>query len=332
MREQYIQAKITTGRFTLPAAIIIATACWLISYFFIPDVPEREKGYSIFGADIVRVLPIWVNQLISGLLHLMIGYLLIWLNNSFGLIRVRASIQTSVYLLFVAAIPTMHLLYAGNIAAFLMVLSIYTLFDCYQKPNPSGRTFLSFFFLSLGSLVLPQLMFFIPLWWLGLLFFKALTPQSLPASIIGWVTPYWFLFSYAYFTDGMELFYSPFIELSTFYPITPEYLEPWETITLAYCLILFIATLIHVFANGYKDKIRVRFYLYFLLSVAFGIFIIMFLQPAHFTDLLPLLSISTSILVGHMFALSNSKVANLFFVLSSIGLIFLFCINVWMLL
>ena len=332
MREQYFQSKITTGRFTLPVVILITTACWVISFSFIPDIPEREKGYSIFGLSTPEVLPIWANQVLSYLLHFAIGYFLIWLNNTFGLIRVRASIQTSVYLLLIAASPTIHLLYAGDIAAISMLLSIYFLFSSYQHPKPSGRIFMSFFLLGLGSLAFPQLTYFAPLWWIGAFSFKSLSPKSFMASILGWSFPFWFLFSYAYFFDDMSLFYQPFTELVTFHSISLSLLKPWEITTLIYCLIIFVVSTMHVFINGYKDKMRTQFYLYFLIIITFGIFIFILLQPTHFMDLLSLLLIGVSIIVGHMLALTNTKASNLFFVSAIAGLVILFCLNVWMLL
>jgi len=42
-----------------------------------------------------------------------IGYFLIELNNTFAIIRMRASVQTSLYFLLITACPGMHLLYAG---------------------------------------------------------------------------------------------------------------------------------------------------------------------------------------------------------------------------
>ena len=81
-----------------------------------------------------------------------------------------------------------------------------------------------------------------------------------------------------------------------------------------------------------EGKIRTRSYLHFLIFINFCIFLFIFLQPAHCMDLLSLLLIGVSILVGHLFVLTNSKAANLFFIGSMTGLILLFCFNVWTLL
>ena len=56
------------------------------------------------------------------------------------------------------------------------------------------------------------------------------------------------------------------------------------------------------------------------------------LQPALSMNLLSLLLIGISILVGHLFVLTNSKSSNLFFIGSMITLIALFCFNIWTLL
>ena len=113
----------------------------------------------------------------------------------------------------------------------------------------------------------------------------------------------------------MELFYQPFVELVHFQPVNPgKDLQLWELVTLGYLFILFIVSAAHCIVSGFEDKIRTRSYLHFLIFINFCIFLFIFLQPAHCMDLLSLLLIGVSILVGHLFVLTNSKAANLFFI------------------
>ena len=56
------------------------------------------------------------------------------------------------------------------------------------------------------------------------------------------------------------------------------------------------------------------------------------LQPTLSMNLLSLLLIGVSILVGHLFVLTNSRTSNLFFISSMVALIALFCFNIWTLL
>ena len=267
------------------------------------------------------------------MLYAAIGYFLIELNNTFAIIRMRASVQTSIYFLLVTICPGMHLLYAGDIAAVAFLISLFFLFKSYQHPRPVSYIFHSFVFIGAGSLLFPQLLYFIPLWLIGAYYFQSLTARSFCAALIGLSVSYWFLFGHAFFYGQMELFYQPFVELVHFQPVNPgKDLQLWELVTLGYLFILFIVSAAHCIVSGFEDKIRTRSYLHFLIFINFCIFLFIFLQPAHCMDLLSLLLIGVSILVGHLFVLTNSKAANLFFIGSMTGLILLFCFNVWTLL
>ena len=191
----------------------------------------------------------------------------------------------------------------------IFLISLFFLFKSYQQPHPVSYIFHSFAFIGAGSLLFPQLLYFIPLWLIGAYSFQSLTIRSFCGAIIGISLPYWFLLGHAFFYGEMELFYQPFIELVHFQPIEfGKNLQLWELVTLIYLFILFIVSAAHCIVSGYEDKIRTRSYLHFLIFLNFCIF------------------------VGHLFVLTSSKTSNVFFIGSTIGLILLFCFNIWTLL
>lgn len=308
----------------------------MIGALFMPDHPSNyssgESDYAFIKLIPLETIPFWVNQTASFILHLILGYFLITLNNTFGIIRVRASIQTCVYLMLVAACPAIHFLCPGNAAAVAMLLSIFFLFASYQHPNGAFALFDSFTLLGIGSLAFPQLVYFVPILWIGAFMFQSLTIKSFFASILGWSLPYWFFFGYAFFTNQIELFYRPFLEIVNFHTPQLGLLQSWEIATLSFCLILYIVSVIYVFTTSYSDKIRTRMYLRFLILICLCLFAFILLQPAHCIDLISLLFVFVSILIGHMFALSNTKASNLFFIGAVVGLIGLLYYNIWMLL
>lgn len=334
MRNNRLQSRVTAGRFTLPVVILICTVCWIGTSFLLPDMnPEKETGYALWQSICTSGLPSWANRIISFMLYAAIGYFLIELNNTFTIIRMRASVQTSLYFVLVTICPGMHLLYAGDVAAVAFLISLYFLFKSYKELRPVGYIFHSFAFISAGSLLFPQLLYFIPIWLIGAYSFQSLTVRSFCGAIIGISVPYWFLLGHAFFYGQMELFYQPFIELTHFQPIGfGKNLQLWELVTLIYLFILFIVSAAHCFVSGYEDKIRTRSYLHFLIFLSFCIFLFIFLQPIRCMDLLSLLLIGVSILIGHLFVLTTSKVSNVFFICSIVGLILLFSFNIWTLL
>lgn len=336
MRNKKLQNQVTAGRFTLPVVILICTLCWVSTYFLFPDLmtaPTQENLSSFWQSARDFLLPGWAERIVSFLVYAVIGYFLIELNNQFGIIRMRASMQTAIYFLLVTACPEMHLLYAGDIAALAFLISIYFLFKSYQQSRAAGYLFYSFLFIGAGSILFPQLTVLSVLWLFEAYRFQALTPRSFCGALLGWMLPYWMLFGHAFFYNEMELFYCPFIELTTFGDVfNLQILQTWELAVLGYLLVLFIVSAVHCIAAGFEDKIRTRAYLQFLIDLTIFLFLLIAIQPNYCSDLLPLLMISCSILIGHFFVLTNSKSSNVFFIVSLVSLILLFAFNIWTLL
>lgn len=325
------QTQITAGRFTLPAAFLIAVACWLLSRLLLPVVEVQPNDYPLWQAFSESCIPAWGNRFFTFALYALIGYFLILLNNRFAIIRMRASVQTSIYFLLVAVCPALHTLYAGDLAATAFLAALFFLFDSYQQERPEADLFHAFACIGLGSLLYPQLTLFAPVFWLGAYQFQSLHLRSFFASLVGWSLPYWFLLGHAFYHGEMELFFQPFRELTAFGPVRFDF-KLWEAVTLGYLFVLFIASAVHCLVTGYEDKIRTRSYLQFLILLSFCIFIYMGLQSAQAVHLLPLLLISVSILTGHLFVLTHSRSSNIFFICALVGLFLLFGFNLWTLL
>ena len=147
MRNKKLQGQVTAGRWTLPIVVFICTLCWVLTSFLLPDLTAstvEDSTLSLWQSARDLLLPAWAERLVSYLIYAVIGYSLIELNNRFGIIRMRASMQTAIYFLLVTICPEMHLLYAGDIAALAFLFSIYFLFKSYQQPQAAGYLFYSF--------------------------------------------------------------------------------------------------------------------------------------------------------------------------------------------
>lgn len=332
MRNKRLQNRVTTGRITLPVVIFTCLLCCGATNLLFFPLPAEEITYPLWK-NIVNVLPGWSLPLIAFALFSMVGYSLIEFNNRFNIIGIRGSIQTSLYFLLATAIPWLFSLHAGSIVAFALLFSLFFLFKSYQQHQSSGDLFHSFVFMGLGSLLLPQLSFLAPLWWITAYRFQSLNPRSFFATLVGWNFPYWLLFGYAFYHQQMDVFYQPFVELVTFHPV--NFLKEWhlhDLVTLGYLFLLFIVSTIHCFVAGYQDKIRTRQFLNVMIQLGFFLLLYCLLQPVQFENILPLFLITVSVLAAHFFGLSNSRASNIFFIVSMAMLILLFGFNVWVLL
>lgn len=330
-----LQTRVTTGRWTLPAVTFACTFCWALVYLLLPELPVAggDSSPALWQPLCPAEFPEWAKRLLSYLVYAAAGYFLIELNNRFAIIRIRASVQTTAYFLFVTACPELHQLHMSGIAFVPCLVSLYFLLGSYQSPHASGHLFYSFLFLGLGSLCFPPITYLSLFWIAEARAFQSLSLRSFCAALLGWALPYWFLFAHAFFYNQMELFYEPFRLLVSFGPFfRVAQLSPGVLATGAYLLVLFAVSATHCLATGFEDKIRTRAYLRFFIRLNLLLFVVLLLQPGYADELLPLLMAGCSVLTGHFFALTHSKASNAFFIVTTGSLLPLFVFNLWMLL
>ena len=84
---------------------------------------------------------------------------------------------------------------------------------------------------------------------------------------------------------------------------------------------------IHYRRKSYDDKIRVRmfFYCFMTMQVVCGLWLL--LQPAFFDELFPLLLLTTAPTAAHFFALTHTRMTNLWFVLITLMLVMVLILN-----
>lgn len=332
-RNRRFQHIATTGRLTLPVTILLALACCLTTILLLP--PAKEGGgvtapllQALTAGRGGSLLPAWAERTLSLVLCSAIGYFLILLNNAFAIIRMRASVQTAVYFLLVAACPVVQESCTGNVVAVTFLGALFFLFNSYQRNRSEADLFHAFVCIGTGSLFLPQLTLVAPLFWIGAYHFQSLRARSFAASLVGWTLPYWFLFGHAYYHGCMEWFYLPFRQLAGFTALHYG-LQTHEAVTLAYLFLLFAVSAGHCMVAGYEDKLRTRNYLHFLILLTFCLFLYTGLQPEAGRQMMPLLLTLVSILTGHLFVLTDTRSSNLFFSGTLVLLFLLFGYNLW---
>ena len=331
MIRKSIQHRITTGKITLPVVMLLSVMIWLGVYFIKPVAVFSHSSSPVWQMLEPFFLGKSISLLINFIFYAFISYLLIELNNTFGIIRLRASIQTSFYLIVIAACPELYPLHVGTASTLFMVISIYFLFKSYQQANPSGNVFYSWMFLGLSGLILPQLLYLAPFYLIAAYNFQSLNPRSFFAGLLGIMFPFWFLAGYAFTFNHLEMIYHPFQTLITFEPINLLVLKGWQVATISYIILLFVVGVANSLINGWQDKIRTRAYLNFFSLIGTCLLVLLVLQPQHFVTVFPLLLVCFSFLAGHFFALTKSRSSNIFFIVSLIGLATLLIYNLWML-
>ena len=303
-----IQKQIVTHQLTLPTAIGLSVVLWAIAYSVHPVASLRET----IGAM---------------LLYGIIGYLLIILNQTFAIIRLRATIQTVIFWLLVSIIRDIHQLYAGNIMALCVIGSLFLIFNTYQMEKSAGLMFHGFICWGIASLLVPKVVWLIPVVWYACFTFRSLNIKSFIASILGWSVPVAAYATYINWQGNID-------ELM----VKANQVVQWEdlsrlgfilplAVTIIYLFILYATSSIHSVKQLLDDKLQTRSYLNHLMLLTLILFILVGTMPSDVEQLLPLMVMFISILLGHFSALANSKWSNIFFMATLLAMIPVFILN-----
>ena len=305
MEANRLQISVATGRFTLPVVCLVCILLWLF----------QANSWSEAGSFVIAVLT---------------GYLMIEANVTFLLIRVRTMLPVCIYWFLLAVMGFLHPFQWSHLAVPAFVSAVFSLFYSYDSSHLVFPIFHTFFFLSLGSLVFPQLLYYALPFLFGALVFRSFPVKGFFAALLGLLAPYWLLFGHAFWYGEMQLFYEPFQELFRFYPIDWSEVQMVEWISWGVVIALQTVSSVHYFMVAYQDKTRTRSFLFFWLYI--GIFTAVFglLQPCHLSVLLPLQLICTSFLAAHLFTLTKNRFSSVLFVVTLISFFVLTCFNLWM--
>lgn len=296
MKKERFQNKVATSSITLPVATVMATLLWL--------------SHGIYS---YRLLAGW---LLCGLTT----YLIIEINNTNALIRIRTRLTSSMYLVGTGAMLFLHPFQAGSVAAVCLAISYYLLCRTYQQNQPIGLSFHAFLTLGIGSLWFPQLLFLAPFYYGYMaVFLRCISFRVFWAGLIGLALPYWFWTGVSVYSGDFAplaeharewLCLAP-VTATGFLQLNAPQMAAWVLTTL-----IGIISIAHYLHTDYSDKIRVRMLFYMFICQEFLLEAFLLLQPQHTGTLLHLLHLNTCFLASHYFALTCSRLSNILFIIT----------------
>lgn len=259
------------------------------------------------------------------------SFLMMELNNVNALIRIYSRMVSCSFL--VLAVMSQYLVVdvrCGIVQACFIAFYLF-LFSAYQDNRAMGRVFYAFLMLGIASTMFVQILFFVPVVWV--LLCTNLMVRSFRAfvsSLFGLLVPYWFMVAYYLYIDDVDSLLDHFLQIAQFGPVLGWMDMPVSHIlTAAYVAILAVVGMIHFRLNNYKDKIRTRMLFEIFSVLALAAIVFMILQPQHIDYLLALLIVSTSPMIGHYIALTNTFITNISFYVMLVVALIITCVNLW---
>lgn len=306
-----LQNRIAESWFTLPWTLLYGIGVWLAAGLV-------EGGWWLQAAIFIVSV-----------------YLMVELANANMLIRIYSR---SIAVMFIALTCTAPFLFPSlpdAIAALCTLAAFLTLCNCYQDKTSVGWTYYTFLILSLGTLTEVRLALYVPLFWLlmGTAIYS-LSWRTLWASVLGLLTPYWALLAwFLYMREGDLSYYVVHFAKLTEWDLTPDYGSADSRIWLCtgLCVILGLTGFIHFLRNSFHDKIRVRQIYYSLASIGLYSSILLILQPADYRLPLRLIMMTSCVLFGHFWALTQTKLTNIACCTVAVITTLLTALQLWML-
>ncbi len=306
-----LQNKIAGSHFTLPVCVAIAATLW-----WLPECNPSWQG------------------LLGLLFCLLTAYVLMETNTRHLIIRIRTRLVSATWLVLAACLPFMHPLGAPIIAATLLSISYLLLFSCYQQHHPQQLVFHVFLMLGAGSFFAPIMLPMAALYYFYLaVLLRSLTWKAFWAGIVGLITPCWCYAVWSFLTNSMPDFIA---HLSAMAQIQLPSIGQVKALPFAWQLsagivaLSCIVSILHFLRTNYDDKIRVRMYLYIYITQTLVLLAFLPLQPAHYPTTMALILVSACPLIAHYFALTGSRLSNLFFLLSLLLTAGMAVLNLWM--
>ena len=306
MRDKRLQNKIATSSFTLPVAVLVTTIVWLLKE---PSNLNTWAGLVCMGAA---------------------SYILIELNNTNTLLRIRSRLISTTFICLAGCATMLHSFSMSHLLVICVTMTYYLLFRSYQKSRSVGYIFHAFVFASIGSLILPQMLYIIPTYYLAMLIqLRSFSLRNFMASLIGLILPYYCYAASLIYKNKLEDILIPFREISVFVLSFPPKFEEHQKVLLIFVTILSVISIINFYRTSFNDKIRIRMFFYILIVQWLLLTALLCFQPQHFGALMPVIIMNSSPIIAHYFALTNGIFCKIIFILTLLSLIFLTIYNLW---
>lgn len=281
------QNKISGSRFLLATVAVITVLVWLAS--------------GRLGAGTA------VNLAVTALT----SYFLVELDTRNSIIRIYTRMIPASFLL----LSTMTGAFTNDKFIFiglLWTLFLLFFFSSYQDKGASGSVFYAFVCLGIASVLFVQTLFFVPVMWLAMQsYLMSMGRRTLAASVVGLLMPYWFILGFLLFRGDLSFLASHFAGIAEFgMPFDFAAVTGSCWISFALLVLLSLVGTVHYVRNSNKDKIRTRMFCETIVTTNLTVILFILLQPVYFTLLLPVLVITSSVLISHYIVLTNTKLTN----------------------
>lgn len=299
---------ITSNR-VLALVLTACALCWGACYIDSVGYPVTDKE---------TVTPLW-NALCGMLKGKTEAYLLGMLLTAGGafmlhrasysmvLIRENTRLTLLFYVLLISTNLSFLPIKPTTFGVFFLILALYELFSSYHDSEARSKAFNVGLLLGAGSLLWIQLLWFLPVFWIGMYIFLSLGWRTFFATLVGVIAVYWLLLGWCFFEGDFAPFTDTFPEMIRVSPPALSDVSTETLIEMGVGTLLTIASVVKIVFHGIYNRRRMRLFLEFTTILAAWACALCFLFNQVAEEFLMTAYVPVSILIGHFFTNVRSR-------------------------
>lgn len=222
----------------------------------------------------------FISHLLGGSLYfpVILGFILVALqvalfvrlNVKYILIENRSFLPAFFFIFITGSFLQLQRIHPAMMANIFIFLAIDRLLGTYRKEKAFSEVFDSFFLISLSSLFYFNSFYFIIFFWIAFIIIKPFKISEWFVSILGIVTPFFFITSYYYLTDNLSAWFDLIKNNVLSINNKMLYLNYYYYVYFIFLLLLiFTAILFFIQGINIKKVVIRRYYSIFLLYILF---------------------------------------------------------------
>jgi len=303
---------------SIPLAVVLVIGCcgiWMLSFEGGHSAASNFQHNSVLEILQSVFSPKSLLLKLAGLLFTLLNvFLIAQINNRFTIIRTRTFLPIFIFLLLMGTWNQTHFMIGSQLSLTLFLIALFYFFNMTRDGKASEEAFMGTLLISLSSLIINQLIFLIPVCWIGFMIFQSFSLRTFLASVFGTLVPWIFYVGITYLVHDNINFASIFVlDFNLTLPIS--YFNLSEVIYAASITIIMIISLVGLFSISGSDAIHTRNKLNFLVFLQIALLVLSLIFRNQLFSFLPYFALVYSFLISYTLTLKLTNFYGVVFII-----------------
>lgn len=290
--------------FVLFLILLTGMVFWLKAVILPEAVPfpfdSQPMPFYRWTVGFFQRLPI-LSVITGFLLTLFLGTLLVRLNTTYFFINQRTYLPALFFILGSSIFVPLQRVNPVLIAGLFLMIAIFRMFGTYKNAKTSFQFFDAGIWIGLGSLFYVNLIFYLPVLWIGMIILRPFIWREWLITIFGFITPVVLTLTIHYLIRGEIMSQLVIFRENLIEPYHFENFDLFHLLFFSFLGLLILIFSLHMIRKISTKKISSRKYLKIMLWIFILTLITYFFAPSASVELVFILFIPLSYLFTHFF-------------------------------